>query len=852
LPQVEKITIPTILLVLTIPTLILLIIYQDPGTDNFLVNKNRQDLQELKGVVTPEDILVEDNQIFVSNRGSQTVGIYDAKTHKEIKSITLSSIDDLFVPTLLSLDPDRDILYIKNDAILALDDTPILVGIELKSDRVTAKFSAQNFSFNSNSFRIDDMAFDKRTDTLYLASEHGLAALDGRTYKIRYSEFDGVTPSQIKLNPRNGFLYMINNNTISVVDGKRNEIVIPSIKVASYPANMAIDGNNNLVYVINKDANRLSIINGTTHTLDDILILSTSPSSSSDNNRRHDPDILVNAITNKIYISNYDANSVIVVDENTKKETKTISIDRPQKLALNEDSDLVYVMNTLSDSISAIDGKKDVQIMGRTPYIQEAGVKIFNDPESIAVNSKTNLIYVAGTSSVSVIDGKSDTLLTTIPLVDDPVHLTVNELTNRVYTSNCLDNSISIIDGETNKLINESIPVDGNLGCAIVADKHSDKVYFLSSNSPNAKLNSLNSTGYLDAADVPSSGMDFDLEPSPLSLYITAGLSEDYVYGFDAANSQWVSIKVGEYPRQLVINPNTALVYVVNQNSHTVSVIDKYSHDVIKNITVGTFPSDIALNNKTNMLYVTNEHSDTVSVIDGATNMVIDTIQVGNFPIGVAVNPTTNLIYVINDDSETISVIDGNTREALVGINFNINPTNSGQLICNGEKIVNASYARYNIGTTMECKAIANKDFATGIWSGNLLPDSKDISSDTLAFEIDRFGDLTANFEESSSVNLNIPFDTLLQILLIVLTAVIGWLIPGIVGFISKLRQKSKIITYMESINNSNKENVLEALRKQISSDYAKGKIDSRNYDILNERIKEVQEELHERNENTD
>jgi hypothetical protein len=218
---------------------------------------------------------------------------------------------------------------------------------------------------------------------------------------------------------------------------------------------------------------------------------------------------------------------------------------------------------------------------------------------------------------------------------------------------------------------------------------------------------------------------------------------------------------------------------------------------------------------------------------------VVDTIKVGNFPMGVAVNPTTNLVYVSNQDSETISLIDGNTKGVLIGINFNINPINSGQLIFNDKKIVNASYVRYNSGTAIECKAIPNKDFVTGLWSGNVIPDLKYSSSDTIRFKIDRFGNLTANFEPSPSVDLNIPFDTLIQILLIIITAIVGWLIPGIVAFLNKLRQKKKVITYMDSVNYAKKEDILEALRREISVDYAKGKLDSTNYEILNNRVEE-------------
>jgi YVTN family beta-propeller protein len=269
----------------------------------------------------------------------------------------------------------------------------------------------------------------------------------------------------------------------------------------------------------------------------------------------------------------------------------------------------------------------------------------------------------------------------------------------------------------------------------------------------------------------------------------------------------------------------------------------------VMKMAVGTFPSDIALNDKTNMLYVPNEHSDTVSVIDGRSNNLVDKIQVGNFPTRVEVNPSTNTIYVINEDSDTVSIIDGNTRDILVGVNFKINPINAGHLICNGKKIVNDTYVRYINGATLECKAVPNKDFTTGIWSGNIVPTSTSISSDSVAMKLDRFGNLNGNFAESQSVDLNIPFDTLVQILLIIVAAVATWSIPGIVGYMSKLRQKGTMVSYMNSINGAKRKGVLEELLKEISDEHARGKLSLTNYETLNKRIKEKDEELQHSNE---
>ncbi len=198
------------------------------------------------------------------------------------------------------------------------------------------------------------------------------------------------------------------------------------------------------------------------------------------------------------------------------------------------------------------------------------------------------------------------------------------------------------------------------------------------------------------------------------------------------------------------------------------------------------------------------------------------------------------MLYVSNEHSNTVSVIDGNTNELQVGTNFNVFPANSGYIICNDQKIVNSTYIRYDGNNLVECKLFPSKEYGFDFWSGSVISDAKSQFGDTFMFDAGKFGNLTANFESRPSVDLIIPFETWVQIVLIIITAIVEWLIPGIVGFLNKLRQKNKVIAYMQSINEVQAESSIELLREKISTDYAKGTLDSTNYDILNKRIDEM------------
>ena len=122
------------------------------------------------------------------------------------------------------------------------------------------------------------------------------------------------------------------------------------------------------------------------------------------------------------------------------------------------------------------------------------------------------------------------------------------------------------------------------------------------------------------------------------------------------------TVSVGEAPIGIAVNPNTNMIYVVNQISNTASVIDGKTNAVIKNIQTGMNPAGIAVNPNTNKIYLVTRSEDEfeefgVSIMDGKTNGVVKSITVGKGPISIAVNPNTNMIYQVNPGADTVSMI---------------------------------------------------------------------------------------------------------------------------------------------------------------------------------------------------
>src|SRR5439155_3431413 len=106
-----------------------------------------------------------------------------------------------------------------------------------------------------------------------------------------------------------------------------------------------------------------------------------------------------------------------------------------------------------------------------------SNIRVGSGPTAIAVNAATNRIYVANSESgsVSVIDGKNDSVIATLSVGPRPYVVAVNPATNHIYVSNTFSNLITVIDGATNS----ATTVKASSADAIAVDSRLDKVYLL-------------------------------------------------------------------------------------------------------------------------------------------------------------------------------------------------------------------------------------------------------------------------------------------------------------------------------------------------------------------------------------
>ncbi len=149
------------------------------------------------------------------------------------------------------------------------------------------------------------------------------------------------------------------------------------------------------------------------------------------------------AFTHLVKLSRLLALLILLLGASTPAYAQTVVAtvavgDFPTGVAVNEKTNRIYVANAGSDTVSVIDGATNTMI---------STIAVGDGPFGVAVNEKTNRIYVAnaGSDTVSVIDGATDTMITTIPVGIGPTGVAVNEKTNRIYVTNLLSDTVSVI-----------------------------------------------------------------------------------------------------------------------------------------------------------------------------------------------------------------------------------------------------------------------------------------------------------------------------------------------------------------------------------------------------------------------
>lgn len=522
---------------------------------------------------------------------------------------------------------------------------------------------------------------------------------------------------------------------------------------------------------------------------------------------------------------------------------------QPNGIVVSPDGNKLYVTYKASNRVSVID-------VGSGSQIRTIPVERF--PHAIASDSSINRIYVTnvGSNSISVIDGDTDTLMDPIKLDGRPLDISIDPLFHTAFVvvesssinvkthRNDYHYTISEIDIVTNAIVNDRTIQIGNSSAKIAYDPHTDTIFAAISNGSIVAINRLQ------------------------NISQTIGTADR-----------------GPIPTSLAYNVNTGFLYEGNILDDTVNVINVTTNTFSKtNITVDALVTAIAVdpNPETPNIYIASLNN--VSVIDGLENIrLAPDIHVDESPLSMAVDPIKHIVYMVNTRSNTISMMDAKTNKFLVGIKFNTDPPDKGNIFCKNVQAlpkssitdqwqeISSNYSMYSVGTQLVCKAESDTqtellarfgllgDFFWELykaviggsvfhsWSGDV-PLSQQ-SSSMIHFNASKFGNtITAKFVDQPPV---LPQDYIKIIVGLAIPAIAGWIYKKR-DFFYKRKRSEYLNRYMKMIdaaNNSylshnNKEeysNGLRYIRTQTMDLFGKGAITEMDFLTLNNKISECE-----------
>jgi YVTN family beta-propeller protein len=323
------------------------------------------------------------------------------------------------------------------------------------------------------------IALNASTDTIYVGNgtTGTLSVIDGKRCNAGDSRgcrqhvtaaTAGVDPIGIAVDESTNTVFAANaSGTVAVVNGRRCDsghtsgchVQPKTVSVGVNPQFLAVDPKTHTVYVANSGSDSVSVIDGRTHRVAATVSVGPIPFT-----------LAVNPVTRSVYVTDLGAQTVSIIDAGScnaghvsgcKRRPATVNVgETPGGIALDARTNTIYVTGESSNDVAIIDGKTcNARIRTacrRRPIRIAAGL----GARGIAVNQVTHTVYVANTAAntVSVIDGTSCNATvhsgcarrSAVAAVGiSPRRVAVDEVTNTIYVTNAGSNTVTMLDGRT-------------------------------------------------------------------------------------------------------------------------------------------------------------------------------------------------------------------------------------------------------------------------------------------------------------------------------------------------------------------------------------------------------------------
>lgn len=192
-----------------------------------------------------------------------------------------------------------------------------------------------------------------------------------------------------------------------------------------------------------------------------------------------------------LYVANYNANQLVIVDTKTDSVVGTISGLPAHPITVKVDP----IINTVL--VASLAGNKVSFISADTNKIEKI-IETGTAPWGMDIDSREHYAYVTnrGSSFITVLDLIDQDVVAKIPIAAPAQAITVDDREHTIYTSYMEQGKVLKIDGKTNSilttidtgLIPQDLAVDPNTHKLYASTKYNDKIYVMGPESISVTL----------------------------------------------------------------------------------------------------------------------------------------------------------------------------------------------------------------------------------------------------------------------------------------------------------------------------------------------------------------------------
>jgi YVTN family beta-propeller protein len=314
---------------------------------------------------------------------------------------------------------------------LAYEDTdvPIIDGtVTLNGLTATYGYKTDTITVGSHP---TDVAVDSANGKAYVVNNAGntVSVVNLTDGTLLSTITVGISPFCAEIDTASGKVYVTNfgENTVSVID-TATDTVIANVIVGANPYGLAIDTTNSEVYVAISGEDTVAVISIVTDTVANTFSVGDYPSM-----------IAIDTNVGFVYITNYLDDTVSTTFTGMYFVLDTIAAgDGPIGITADPTNSLAYTAHFLDGSISTID------LLWSTNNVMLSSLGGVYD---LAYDDEIGVLYATDNTgdSLLVVDVSTGTILSTVPVGDQPYCVTLDKNTGVVYVANMGDDTITVL-----------------------------------------------------------------------------------------------------------------------------------------------------------------------------------------------------------------------------------------------------------------------------------------------------------------------------------------------------------------------------------------------------------------------